>query len=386
MIRTLVLHAAQSYRNASAVEPNEPEPYYRLGRLIYSFYFECSANATLNPSPLCIADPSYFDAAHAREVIDAWDMFEKLAPLDPRLGVMREDTNALATDFDLLFRRAILHTRLADRPNLQAATRDYEAIVARADVIDENVLGNLAETYMMLDRLDDAIETYRRALRSSLRSETVYGLAVALDRDERGDQARELILSQGEQSVRDFEARVQKGETFFVPAGEEVLLLRAHLRGVRDERGRDRVLAEVHPVRRASRVPAPREGAPRPVARRQATQDPQARADRGTKSSRERVRRRRARRARAGRRRARNRCAIRPTPAIPTVRPSLARRCGSRRSIHERAPYEDLVREARHGLEEQSEHGALIAVDKLTDAIHRLPPIPAPMLGAARPI
>ncbi len=220
-IRTLVLHAAQSYRNAAAAEPNEPEPYYRLGRLLYSFYFECTTNGTLNPSPLCIVDPTYFDAPHAREVLDAWDHFEKLAPLDPRLGVMREDTSTFASDFDLLFKRAILHTRLAGPANLAAATHDYEAIVARADVIDENVLGNLAETYMMLDRLDDAIETYRQALRSALRSETVYGLAVALDRDERGGQARDLIMSQGEQAVQDFEKRVQAGETFFVPSGEE---------------------------------------------------------------------------------------------------------------------------------------------------------------------
>ena len=221
VIRTLVLHAAQSYRNAAAAEPNEPEPYYRLGRLIYSFYFECDSNGTLNPSPLCIVDPTYFDAAHAREVLDAWDHFEKLAPLDPRLGVMREEAGTFVSDFDLLFKRAILHTRLADRASLEAATKDYEAIAARADVIDENVLGNLAETYMMIDRLDDAIETYRRALRSALTSETVYGLAVALDRDERGGQARDLILSQGDQAVQEFEKRVQTGRTFFVPAGEE---------------------------------------------------------------------------------------------------------------------------------------------------------------------
>jgi tetratricopeptide (TPR) repeat protein len=219
-IRTLVAHADQAYRNAAAAEPNEPEPYYRIGRLIYSFYFECPTSGP-NPSLLCISDPSYFDKKHAQEVLDAWDTFEKLAPLDPRLGVLREDQSVLATDFDLLFKRAILHTRLADKANLDAAAKDYEAILARTDVPDENVTSNLAETYMMLDRLDDAIEMYRRALRSALRTETVYGLAVALDRAERGDQARALILSQGEQAVQDFEKRVRLGETFYVPAGEE---------------------------------------------------------------------------------------------------------------------------------------------------------------------
>jgi hypothetical protein len=194
-IRTLVQHAADSYRNAATAEPTEAEPYYRLGLLIYSFYFECSTISAFNVSVLCNPDPSYVDRKHAQEVLDAWDAFEQRAPLDPRLGVMREDGSTLASD--------------------------YEAIVSRGDVIDENVLANLAETYMMLDRLDDAVEMYKRALRASLRTETVYGLAVALDRDERGFQARDLILSQGEQAVQEFEKRVTSGFTFYVPAGEE---------------------------------------------------------------------------------------------------------------------------------------------------------------------
>ncbi|HEY1810750.1 MAG TPA: tetratricopeptide repeat protein [Kofleriaceae bacterium] len=220
-IRTLVQHAAQSYRNAATAEPTEAEPYYRLGLLIYSFYFECSTISAFNVSVLCNPDPSYVDRKHAQEVLDAWDAFEQRAPLDPRLGVMREDGSTLASDFDLLFKRAILHTRMADHANLEAAARDYESIVSRGDVIDENVLANLAETYMMLDRLDDAVEMYKRALRASLRTETVYGLAVALDRDERGLQARDLIVSQGEQAVQEFEKRVSSGFTFYVPAGEE---------------------------------------------------------------------------------------------------------------------------------------------------------------------
>jgi tetratricopeptide (TPR) repeat protein len=219
-IRTLVQHAALSYRNAAAAEPAEGEPWYRLGRVLFSFYFECEAMSQ-NISPLCINDPSYFDRAHAQEVLDAWTEFEKRSPLDPRLGVMREDQSQLATDFGLLFRRALLHTRMADRKNLELATKAYELIVQRTDDPEETVLGNLAETYMMLDRLDDAIEMYRRALRTALRSETVFGLAVALDRDERGSQARELILSQGPQAVTDFEKHVRSGQSFYVPSGEE---------------------------------------------------------------------------------------------------------------------------------------------------------------------
>jgi tetratricopeptide (TPR) repeat protein len=219
-IRTLVQHAVTSYRNAAAAEPTEGEPWYRLGRVLFSFYFECESSSQ-NISVLCINDVSYFDRSHAQEVLDAWDEFEKRSPLDPRLGVLREDQSQLATDFGLLFRRALLHTRMADRKNLELATKDYELIVQRTDEPDGTVLGNLAETYMMLDQLDDAIEMYRRALRTALRSETVYGLAVALDRDERGVQARELILSQGPQAVTEFEKNVHLGHSFYVPSGEE---------------------------------------------------------------------------------------------------------------------------------------------------------------------
>ena len=38
-VRSLVEHAAMSYRNAADAKPNEGEPYFRLGRLLYSFYF-----------------------------------------------------------------------------------------------------------------------------------------------------------------------------------------------------------------------------------------------------------------------------------------------------------------------------------------------------------
>jgi tetratricopeptide (TPR) repeat protein len=221
-IRQLVQHAIASYRNAAQAKPEEAEPYYRIGRLIYSFYFECgdSPMYQVNPSPLCPDSSAPYDKKRAQEVIDAWDAFEARAPLDPRLSPMRDDAGSI--DFNVLFHRAVLHTRLVTKDNLIAATKDYEKIVARSDSPDETTLSNLAETYMMLDRLDDAIETYRAALRSSRNTETLYGLAVALDRDERGQQARELILAQGEQAMAEFHRRVSVlHQTFFVPYGEE---------------------------------------------------------------------------------------------------------------------------------------------------------------------
>jgi tetratricopeptide (TPR) repeat protein len=236
-IRQLVRHAAESYRNAANAKPLIAEPYYRLGRLEYSFYFEeCDGSQFVQRSPLC-PNNGMFDRKHAQEVIDAWDAFEARAPLDPRVGGVRD--GALSNDFNLLFHRAVLHTRLASKadPNataeqqkamraentlhLLAATVDYEKIIERTDLPDETVLSNLAETYMMLNKLDQAIDTYRQALRSNRNTETMYGLAIALDRDERGEQAMDVILAQGEQAMVEFHKRIEAGITFFVPEGEK---------------------------------------------------------------------------------------------------------------------------------------------------------------------
>ena len=71
------------------------------------------------------------------------------------------------------------------------------------------------------DRLEDAIDTYREAIRRGANTSTMYGLAVALDRDERTDAARELIASQGKPALDLFHVSVMQGRVFFVPRGEE---------------------------------------------------------------------------------------------------------------------------------------------------------------------
>ena len=236
-IRQLVRHAVESYRNAANAKPQNAEPYYRLGRVMYSFYFEeCDGvpSQFIARSPLC-GTPGLFDRKHAQEVIDAWDKFEALAPLDPRVGAARDGSN----DFSLLFHRALLHTKLAsledsnatldkqkqnnaeNAKHLLAATVNYEKIIARTDLPDETILSNLAETYMMLNKLDQAIDTYRQALRSNRNTETMYGLAIALDRDDREEQAIDVILAQGEQAMVELHKRVEAGTTFFVPEGEK---------------------------------------------------------------------------------------------------------------------------------------------------------------------
>ena len=220
-----VLHQLQlaitSYKAAAAAKPNEAEPYFRLGRLIYSFYFECTdvyqIPSSLRP-PTCPDPRAGLDKNHAEEVIGYWNEAEKRAPLDPRLSV------TAFGESEILFRRAILHTKLATKSHLEAAASDYEKILAREDLGEgaaENVVGNLAETYMMLGKLEDAIEMYREALRGASDTSTWYGFAVALDRDERGRQALEVIQSLGKDQRDAFHLKVIKGDTFFVPEGEK---------------------------------------------------------------------------------------------------------------------------------------------------------------------
>jgi len=213
-VKNQVQLAVTSYRAAAAAKPTEGEPYFRIGRLLYSHYLECEDVS--RKSILCARNQ--FNRGKAEEVIIAWDKFEELAPLDPRVSV---------TSFgetEILFRRAILRTKLATKAHLEAAATDYEKILARMDTTDgpgEHVIGNLAETYMMVGRLEESIEMYRQALRGAADTSTWYGFAVALDRDERTDQALEVIASLGKEQRDTFHARVARGETFFVPEGEK---------------------------------------------------------------------------------------------------------------------------------------------------------------------
>jgi len=220
-VRQLVERATSSYRNAAAAKPKEGEPYFRIGRLLYSLYFEYQDTVNIaNLSPLCFGSiVQVFDRKHAQEVIDAWDAFEARAPLDPRLSVNARGEN------EILFRRAILHTKLTSKEHLEAAARDYEKILAREDSADDHsedpVRSNLAETYMMLGRVEDAIDMYREALRRGASTSTEYGYAVALDRDERSGEALDVMRSVGRDELDKFHRSVMQGETFFVPRGEE---------------------------------------------------------------------------------------------------------------------------------------------------------------------
>jgi tetratricopeptide (TPR) repeat protein len=219
-VRQLVDDAVETYRAAAVLEPTEGEPYYRIGRVLYSFYFECTDESLMRraqSSPLCDPHPARLDRKRAKDVIDAWDAFEARAPLDPRLSVDPPGES------EILFKRAILHTKLATTDELTAAANDYEKYLARGDgsgLSNETVWSNLAETYMMLGRLDEAVDTYREALHRGGGVSTQYGLAVALDRDGRGEEAKDRIAQLGEVPFREFRNAVNRNVVFYVPQGE----------------------------------------------------------------------------------------------------------------------------------------------------------------------
>ena len=217
-IREHVQHGVQAYRNAAAARPSAAEPYFRIGTVLWSFYLQnCDSDLRFGHTKSPLADcsaPDAINASIADQAIKAWDTFEAKAPLDPRLS------GGLGS---ILFSRAIIHTKLASAAHLEAAARDYEAIIQRTDGKGEVltlVWGNLAETYMMLGRLDDSIDAYKVALRHGARTATWYGLAVALDRDGRGTLARDVIVAQRPAGYRMFRNDVENFDTFFVPRGE----------------------------------------------------------------------------------------------------------------------------------------------------------------------
>lgn len=213
-----IRRAEAAYRAAATLRPRDGEPYFRIGHLLYQMYFSCDPDVRL---PTC--EPLYATPVQEAHIVEAWDEFEHRAPLDPRIG-------------EILLKRALLNTKLVngsatDHDHLVAAARDYQAALDRNDGLsgtrnDEQLLGNLAETYMMLDRLDDAIATYLQAVAvGAARVSTIYGLAVALDRDGAGEQAVRRILEQGAEGFDTFRKELMFGSVFFVPKGEEYYYL-----------------------------------------------------------------------------------------------------------------------------------------------------------------
>jgi tetratricopeptide (TPR) repeat protein len=195
-----VNRAVQAFRDAAAIDDTAAEPHYYIAMLLLLSRINC---------PACP-----FDAKIANAAIGAIDRFESRSPLDPRLN-------------GFLSSRAILHTHLSGtvtgvraRAHLESALADYQTLLDRFPDSDELVDGNMAETLMMLGKVDEAIDAYRVAVRSHPNTSNTLGLAVALDRDERGTEARTIIRDLGQGAIGDWEIQVAAGSTFYVPDGE----------------------------------------------------------------------------------------------------------------------------------------------------------------------
>ncbi|HVV85406.1 MAG TPA: tetratricopeptide repeat protein, partial [Kofleriaceae bacterium] len=203
----LVERAVTSYETAAHLRPDLAEPHFRAADVLHSFYLDCQPS---DPLPC----PSPHTPATRQRMIEHWEAFERLAPGDPRIAE------------DILFSRAVARTWLGTHDDLAAARADYlELLELQPDSVSYQVLGNLAETEMMLGDIDGAIETYRRCLANGADLSEEYGLAVTLDRDEQGTEARAIMAARGPLGLTRFKDDLRLGRIFYVPAGEEYYYL-----------------------------------------------------------------------------------------------------------------------------------------------------------------
>ena len=203
----LIDRAIGSYELAARARPDQAEPHFRAASVLRAFHIDCH-DVGLVP---CQHRPT--PAIRAR-LIEHWTAFEALAPGDPRITE------------EILFERAVERTKLGTDDDLRAARDDYRKLLdLRPDGQFGAVLGNLAETDMMLGDLDGAFEAYRRTIARGADLSQEFGLAVALDRDEQGSEARAIIAARGDAGLARFQIELRRGAIFFVPEGEELYYL-----------------------------------------------------------------------------------------------------------------------------------------------------------------
>ena len=336
-----------SYRNAANAKPKEGEPYLsHRPRAVLVLLRVPGLDRSSNASPICYPhDIVLFDRKHARG--DRRGVERVRGARAARSAAQRSSHRRDAT---ILFRRAILDTKLADEARTSrpprattrrcstapngAATRADESVVEqpRRDVHDarpargrdRHVQGGDAPRRR---RVDDRTASRSRSIATSAAAE------------------REVIQSprQGDSDVHAVPAERDEGRDVLRPEGRGVLLLRARRRGVRSGRGSRSSTGSATSSR--ARIPsssrARRRTSPRSPRRASGAR---CRKRHGATLL-ERVAR--ARTARGAHRRSRRASAIRPTP-IPTT--TISTRDLWESALHpDVGPYQRARRATRSG-------------------------------------
>ncbi|MBI5480964.1 MAG: tetratricopeptide repeat protein [Deltaproteobacteria bacterium] len=184
--RELALQALDLYRRASQDRPHEPDPHYHSGT-VYADLLHDPARAIAAWRQVRALDPAY---------VHDPDMSFKLGIELSRLGRFTE----AITEYD--------------------RASSYQAEIGRPDV----VLGNSAEAAMGAGLLDEAIRRYRLALavpaiEPASTALHLFGLAVALDRDEQVYASREIMRRALDLDPHRASMEPERG-VFFVPDGD----------------------------------------------------------------------------------------------------------------------------------------------------------------------
>jgi tetratricopeptide (TPR) repeat protein len=191
-----------------AATPNDPQLHWLAGQ-----------------AWMLVGDEGGSSAAPRDLVEKAIAAFETSRRLEPD-GPLAERT---ATDLGILRSKLGEFERALAEYDRALAERRATRIATGRDDGAANLEGNSAETLMALGRLDEAIARYRAAVELSagdprLRALALYGLAVALDRDEQAEKSREAMrhaLSVEQQLLLTPLAVLRDPDVFFMPLGEQ---------------------------------------------------------------------------------------------------------------------------------------------------------------------
>jgi len=184
----LAVSALEQLARASALMPAEADPHYHRG-LVYADLL-----------------------GDSRRAVDAW---EQVRRLDPHY----------LHDPDMAFKLAIELSRLGQ---FRRAVSEYDRCLSYHDELSRRdvVLGNSAEAAMGAGLLDDAIRRYRLALAAPAYDPAstalhLFGLAVALDRDDQIHAAREVMRRALVIDPHRASMESERG-VFFVPEGDRL--------------------------------------------------------------------------------------------------------------------------------------------------------------------